>query len=62
VISFDTARNRIIVEDILNQAKNGKRILLLSERKEHLEFSICISKENAKQSWFPAMILRQKEL
>ena len=37
VISFDTARNRIIVEDILNQAKNGKRILLLSERKEHLE-------------------------
>jgi superfamily II DNA or RNA helicase len=37
VISFDTARNQIIVEDILNQAKNGKRILLLSERKEHLE-------------------------
>lgn len=37
VISFDTARNQIIVEDILKQAKNGKRILLLSERKEHLE-------------------------
>lgn len=37
VISFDTSRNQIIVEDILNQIKNGKKILVLSERKEHLE-------------------------
>ena len=37
VISFDTARNQIMVEDILNQVKNGKKILMLSERKEHLE-------------------------
>ncbi len=37
VISFDTGRNKIIVEDILNQVKNGKKILVLSERKKHLE-------------------------
>ena len=36
-VSFDTARNKIIVGDILNQAAGGKKVLLLSERKEHLE-------------------------
>jgi superfamily II DNA or RNA helicase len=37
VISFDTARNQVIVDDILSQIKNGKKLLVLSERKEHLE-------------------------
>ncbi len=37
IICFDTARNRMIVEDIFKQAESGKRVLVLSERKEHLE-------------------------
>jgi len=37
VVCFDTARNQMIVEDIVNQVGSGKRILVLSERKEHLE-------------------------
>ncbi len=37
VICFDTARNQMIIEDILNKVGDGKRLLVLSERKEHLE-------------------------
>lgn len=37
IISFDTARNKLIVEDILKQVSDGNKILVLSERKEHLE-------------------------
>jgi superfamily II DNA or RNA helicase len=36
-VCFDTARNNMIVHDIVEQAAGGKRVLLLSERKEHLE-------------------------
>ncbi|MBI3458723.1 DEAD/DEAH box helicase family protein [Candidatus Azambacteria bacterium] len=38
VVCFDTARNQMIIEDILNKvSEEGKRLLVLSERKEHLE-------------------------
>ncbi len=37
VVCFDTARNQMIIEDILNKVGDGKRLLVLSERKEHLE-------------------------
>ena len=37
VISFDTARNKMIVQDILGQVNLGNKTLVLSERKEHLE-------------------------
>jgi len=37
VVCFDTERNRIIIEDILSKVGEGKRLLVLSERKEHLE-------------------------
>ncbi len=37
VICFDTARNKLIVDDILKEASGGKKVLVLSERKEHLE-------------------------
>lgn len=37
VVCFDTARNQMIVEDILSNVGEGKRLLVLSERKEHLE-------------------------
>lgn len=37
IISCDTGRNKLIVEDILNEIGNGKKVLVLSERKEHLE-------------------------
>ena len=36
VICYDTTRNQQIVHDILNRSGAGKKILVLSERKEHL--------------------------
>ena len=36
VICFDTARNRLIIQDIMDKVGAGKRLLVLSERKEHL--------------------------
>ncbi|MDP2883901.1 MAG: DEAD/DEAH box helicase family protein [Ignavibacteria bacterium] len=37
VICFDTARNKLIVDDILKETSAGNKVLVLSERKEHLE-------------------------
>jgi len=37
VICFDTARNKLIVDDVLNAISGDKKTLVLSERKEHLE-------------------------
>jgi len=37
VICFDTARNQMIVEDIIKETDGGRKVLVLSERKEHLE-------------------------
>lgn len=37
VVCFDTARNQMIIEDILKKVSENKRTLVLSERKEHLE-------------------------
>jgi superfamily II DNA or RNA helicase len=37
VVCFDTARNRMIVDDIMRETKGGKKVLVLSERKEHLK-------------------------
>jgi len=36
VICYDTARNKLIVKDILDQLKMNRKVLVLSERKEHL--------------------------
>ncbi|HMO77746.1 MAG TPA: DEAD/DEAH box helicase family protein [Candidatus Paceibacterota bacterium] len=36
-ISFDTARNRLIVNAVNNHLKQNRKILLLTERKEHIE-------------------------
>ncbi|OGN28188.1 MAG: hypothetical protein A3A33_02425 [Candidatus Yanofskybacteria bacterium RIFCSPLOWO2_01_FULL_49_25] len=37
IVCFDTARNQMIVQNIINQASDNKKVLVLSERKEHLE-------------------------
>ena len=37
VVCFDTARNKLIVDDVLKETSAGKKVLVLSERKEHLE-------------------------
>jgi superfamily II DNA or RNA helicase len=37
VVCFDTARNQLIVEDVMRETAGGKKVLILSERKEHLE-------------------------
>jgi len=37
VVCFDTSRNQLIVEDILRETAANKKVLVLSERKEHLE-------------------------
>jgi superfamily II DNA or RNA helicase len=33
----DTARNRLILEDVTNELKTGKRVVIITERKEHIE-------------------------
>lgn len=37
IISFDNTRNQFIVKDITEQVNRGKKVLLLSERRDHLE-------------------------
>ena len=37
IISCDTGRNRLVVDDILTEVGKNRKILVLSERKEHLE-------------------------
>ncbi len=37
LISFDTDRNRMIVNDVVEQTNLGRKVLLLSERRDHLE-------------------------
>ncbi|TSA44028.1 DEAD/DEAH box helicase [bacterium] len=43
IISFDTERNRLVADDILAQTNAGERVLVLSERKEHLDIlRLCL--------------------
>lgn len=43
IVSFDTTRNRLIANDIIQQVKSGNKTLALSERKEHLEIlALCL--------------------
>jgi len=37
IISFDNTRNQLIIKNIIEQVNNGKKVLLLSERRDHLE-------------------------
>ncbi|MCX6703138.1 MAG: DEAD/DEAH box helicase family protein [Candidatus Zambryskibacteria bacterium] len=37
IICFDTERNKLIVNDILSEIQKENKVLVLSERKEHLE-------------------------
>ena len=37
ILTYDTSRNNLIVEDVLLQIKNNKRVLILTERKEHVD-------------------------
>ncbi len=37
IISYDTSRNSLVAQDILEQVKLGRRTLVLSERKVHLK-------------------------
>src|SRR3989338_5663617 len=37
ILTFDSSRNQMIVEDILKEAKSGKKCLVLTERKDHAE-------------------------
>lgn len=37
IICFDTARNQLIIKDIQEQVAEGKKVLLLSERRDHID-------------------------
>ena len=37
IITFDSDRNQLIVDDIIKEAINGNKCLVLTERKEHVE-------------------------
>lgn len=37
ILVYDNSRNQLIIEDLLKQIREGRKILLLTERKEHVE-------------------------
>jgi superfamily II DNA or RNA helicase len=37
ILVHDSARNKLILDDIVNELKAGKRIVIITERKEHIE-------------------------
>ena len=37
IITFDSNRNQLIIDDIIKEASNGNKCLILTERKEHVE-------------------------
>jgi superfamily II DNA or RNA helicase len=37
IITFDSDRNKLIAQDIKNEVKKGKKCLVLTERKDHVE-------------------------
>lgn len=37
VLIHDSARNKLILEDVINEIKVGKRTVIITERKEHIE-------------------------
>lgn len=45
IIIFDSARNKQIVNDIRVEANKGKKCLVLTERKEHIEVLSCYLKK-----------------
>ena len=46
ILTFDSQRNQMIVEDILKEAKLGKKCLVLTERKDHAEaLSLYLKKD-----------------
>jgi superfamily II DNA or RNA helicase len=45
IIVFDSNRNRQIIEDIKKEASGGKKCLVLTERKEHIEVLSCYLKK-----------------
>ncbi|MFH1187237.1 MAG: DEAD/DEAH box helicase family protein [bacterium] len=37
IITFDSGRNKLIIDDVIKEANNGNKCLILTERKEHVE-------------------------
>ena len=37
ILTFDSSRNRLIADDVINETKDGNKCLILTERKEHVE-------------------------
>ena len=37
IITFDSNRNKLIIDDIIKEASDGNKCLILTERKEHVE-------------------------
>ena len=37
IITFDSGRNKLIIDDVAREANNGNKCLILTERKEHVE-------------------------
>ncbi|MBI5412045.1 DEAD/DEAH box helicase family protein [Candidatus Peregrinibacteria bacterium] len=47
VLVYDSTRNGMIAEDILRQVQEGRKILILTERKEHVEILSLYLKDKA---------------
>ncbi len=46
VLVHDTARNKLILNDIISELKNGQKCIVITERKEHIETLNQLLKQN----------------
>jgi len=46
VLVHDTSRNRLILNDVINELKNGQKCIVITERKEHIETLNQLLKQN----------------
>lgn len=46
VLVHDTARNKLILEDVISELNAGKRVVIITERKEHIETLYQYLKQN----------------
>ena len=62
ILTFDSGRNNLIASDIANEARNGKRCLVLTERKEHVELLNFYLKKDFETIAFSSELSAQKRV
>jgi superfamily II DNA or RNA helicase len=62
ILSFDSERNKMIAEDVSVEANGGKRCLVLTERKEHVEqFNFYLKRDFETIAFTSDLSLKQRK-